>query len=118
MFAARPRVALESAGCRKIDLVLNDRPIKTLVLYNGWRDYRIALERDWMTSGNNRLTVNLASGKKRLGPFYGLSQSMGAKPTVTANSLSQIHRNEFAQRTHIFAGMEFSEFRKISPSLV
>jgi hypothetical protein len=63
MFAARPRVALESAGCRKIDLVLNDRPIKTLVLYNGWRDYRIALERDWMTSGNNRLTVNLASGK-------------------------------------------------------
>lgn len=50
MFAARPRVALESAGCRKIDLVLNDRPIKTLVLYNGWRDYRIALERDWMTS--------------------------------------------------------------------
>src|SRR6266850_7833374 len=63
MFAARPRVALESAGCRKIDLVLNDRPIKTLVLYNGWRDYRIALELDWMTSGNNRLTVNLASGK-------------------------------------------------------
>jgi hypothetical protein len=43
--------------------VLNDRPIKTLVLHNGWRDYRIALERDWMTSGNNRLTVNLASGK-------------------------------------------------------
>jgi len=62
-FAAPPRVALESAGCRKIDLVLNDRPIKTLVLHNGWRDYRIALERDWMTSGNNRLTVNLASGK-------------------------------------------------------
>jgi len=35
MFAAPPRVALESAGCRKIDLVLNDRPIKTLVLHNG-----------------------------------------------------------------------------------
>jgi hypothetical protein len=29
-FAARPRVPLESAGCRKIDLMLNDRPIKNL----------------------------------------------------------------------------------------
>ena len=51
MFAARPRVALESAGCRKIDLVLNDRPIKTLVLYNGWRDYQIALEREVRHAG-------------------------------------------------------------------
>jgi membrane-associated phospholipid phosphatase len=44
--AARPRVPLASAGCRKIGFVFNDRPVKTLVLYNGWRDYRISLGGD------------------------------------------------------------------------
>jgi len=63
VFAARPRNPLGSAGCRSITLLLNDRPISNMVIYNGWRDYRIALERDWLNSGSNRLTVNLGPGE-------------------------------------------------------
>jgi hypothetical protein len=33
---------------------------------------------------------------------------MRAKPTVTANNLSQIHCKGFAQLNYIFTGMEFS----------
>lgn len=63
VFAARPRIPLESAGCRSINLLLNDRPISNLVIYNGWRNYRIPLDRDWLNAGNNRLTVTLGPGK-------------------------------------------------------
>jgi hypothetical protein len=47
--------------------------LKIWVLYNGWRDYRIALKRDWVMAGNNRLTVNLGSGKKNSVLFTALA---------------------------------------------
>ncbi|GEM_PF-1711073 len=64
VFAARPANALDTVSCRSISLLLNDRPLANLVIYNGWRDYRIALERDAMNAMDNRLTLNLGSGKE------------------------------------------------------
>lgn len=63
VFAARPRNTVDP-GCRSIQILLNDKPVANLVIYNGWRDYRIALERSWLTSTRNRLTVILGSGKQ------------------------------------------------------
>lgn len=63
VFAARPRNTVDTS-CRTISLLLNDRPVANLVIYNGWRDYRIALERNWLSSTSNRLTVVLGPGKQ------------------------------------------------------
>ena len=61
-FNARPQVQDETAGCRTIDFALNDNPIETLVLHNGWRDYRVLLDQHLVTNGNNRLTIHIGSG--------------------------------------------------------
>ena len=63
VFAARPRNTVDTS-CRTIGIFLNDRSVANLVIYNGWRDYRIALERNWLSSTNNRLTVSLGPGKQ------------------------------------------------------
>jgi len=63
VFAARPSNTVDTS-CRSIGILLNDRPVANLVIYNGWRDYRIALERNWLRSTSNRLTVILGPGKQ------------------------------------------------------
>jgi undecaprenyl-diphosphatase len=63
VFAARPRNTVDTS-CRSIGILLNDRQIANLVIYNGWRDYRIPLERSWLSSTSNRLTVILGPGKQ------------------------------------------------------
>jgi hypothetical protein len=45
-----------------INFVLNNEPIQTLVLHNGWRDYRVMLDKRLVTEGTNRLTIHIGSG--------------------------------------------------------
>lgn len=58
IFAARPWIPSRQHVCRQVDFSFNGRPLKTLILMDGWRDYQIPIAGRWVSSGKNQLTIH------------------------------------------------------------
>ncbi len=58
IFAARPRNPSGRQTCRTMELSLNGRSLKTLMLLDGWRDYQIPIDAQAISAGKNQLVIN------------------------------------------------------------
>ncbi len=55
-FAARPFLQKKGFACFPLEISLNKRLVKRMLLYRGWREYELHLDPAWIVPGTNTLT--------------------------------------------------------------
>ncbi len=59
--SARPFVQTHGFACFPLEVSLNKHPVRSLFLSQGWREYELSLDPEWITPGINTLTFRTGS---------------------------------------------------------
>ena len=63
-FAIAPQSQSRKLECHQLEVLINDRPVKRTVLYEGFRDYTFRMDKQLVSADTNRLTFTLPTTER------------------------------------------------------
>jgi len=64
VFAIAPQSQSRKLECHQLEVLINDRPVKRTVLYEGFRDYTFRMDKQLVSADTNRLTFTLPTTER------------------------------------------------------
>jgi membrane-associated phospholipid phosphatase len=64
VFAIAPQSKSRKLECHQLEVLINDRPVKRTVLYEGFRDYTFRMDKQLVSADTNRLTFTLLTAER------------------------------------------------------